>query len=181
MSTTFPPTPFLRPSLLRPAAQQRDARGGSGGAARCHAAPRALPLLWRPRPRGSPGRARPAALPARRACPPAAGRSPGSRLERIHSRRWRCRAAGFKEFTGALCCRGNVCASSSASQPGASPGTAAAGSSPLLVAFVSSETFRPCAIWVPAGVSHPSRPKGHVKFNRTVNISTGTGGANCCV
>lgn len=132
MSTTFPPQPFLRPSLLRPAAQQqRDARGrrgGSGGAARCHAAPRALPLLRRPRPRGSPGRAGPAALPARRACPPAPGRSPGSGLERIRSRRWRCRAAGSKEFTGALRCRGNVCASSCASQPGASLGTAAAGS-----------------------------------------------------
>ncbi|XP_063273974.1 putative uncharacterized protein FLJ45840 [Prinia subflava] len=148
----FPPHPSSVPPF---SARQRSsgmpgagAGGARGGGQVPRGAPR-LPLLRRPRPRGSPGPAWPAALPARRACPPAAGRSPGSGLERIRSRRWRCRAAGFKEFAGALRCRGNVCASSSACRPGASP-----------------------------GVSHPSRPKGRVKFSRTVNVRTGAGGAN---
>ncbi|KAM9572868.1 uncharacterized protein ACIB01_002002 [Guaruba guarouba] len=163
-----PPPPRTGPASARPpAAQRRDAPSWRGGGQVPRGAPRhPPPPPAAPRPRGSPTPpptlslspvGLPAALPPERACPPAAGVR--SALERIRSGR----AAGFRNSSGLSAARGNVCASSSSCQPGASPGN-----------------FRPCAFRVPAGVTHPPgcRNLRDVKSEETRHISRGTGGPN---
>ncbi|KAM9023132.1 uncharacterized protein PRD47_002047 [Ara ararauna] len=158
-----PHRPGLRPPPGSAAPRCSKLAGGRPGATRRSATP---PPPAAPRPWGSPTPpptlslspvGLPAALPPERACPPAAGVR--SALERIRSGR----AAGFRNSSGLSAARGNVCASSSSCQPGASPGN-----------------FRPCAFRVPAGVTHPPgcRNLRDVKSEETRHISRGTGGPN---
>ncbi|XP_033925347.1 uncharacterized protein [Melopsittacus undulatus] len=164
-----------------------------GGAARCHAALRDTPT--------PPRRSAPSGLPLP-LCPSLPWGSPLLSLPSVRvprqpacARRWSASgaaaqpAAGFRSSSGLSAGRGNVCASSSSScQPGASPGTAAAGRSPplrqqnsasaLVCLFVSLGNFRPCAFRVPAGVTHPPgcRNLEDVKSKETWHISRGTEG-----
>ncbi|XP_066181096.1 uncharacterized protein [Sylvia atricapilla] len=180
----FPPPPFLRPSLLRPAAQQRDARGSAGGARgggqvprgapRPPAAPAAAPAgLSRARPRSRPGvrvPRRPAALPERgRSASGAAGggAAPPPAL-RNSPLPWKC-----------LCILRRLPARCLTRYSGRRqrPAAPRAGVSFCLGLF-PQKLFVLARFGSPQGSVVRADLKGHVQFNGTADISAGTGGAN---